>query len=530
MTYAIDFGTSNTLVARWNSAAQAAEAVTLPGRSVGFGEVPALVPSLVYVEDASVPLVVVGQQVRDRGLDVVGDRRFFSRFKRGIGTTVQGYLPELDGCSLSFETIGTWFLQALVQELKPTGGGDVEQGLIFTVPVDSFETYRRWLWQVCERLALQQIRLLDEPTAAALGYGVADRPLILVIDFGGGTLDLSLVELKTNQRQSSPLGFILKWGDRQWAASDNQRPRTARVIAKAGLNLGGTDIDHWIVDEWVKRGLPANSLLLRLAERLKIQLSQQPYAQQVYFDSETFTTLELRLERPELEEILRQQQFFQRLDNALTQVLQQARRQGITPDTIDAVLLVGGTTQMPAVQKWVAEYFDPAKISGQHPFTAVAMGALAVTQGLELKDFLYHSYGIRFWDAKLNRHGWHPIIQRGQPYPMAEPVELILGASTEGQPSIELVIGELGDEQGGVEIFFDGDRLITRSVGEQTVQPLNDTPQGKTLARLDPPGYPGSDRIRVLLQVDGDRQLRVTVDDLLTQERLINNQIVTQLR
>ncbi|MFN3678759.1 MAG: Hsp70 family protein, partial [Thermosynechococcus sp.] len=90
--------------------------------------------------------------------------------------------------------------------------------------------------------------------------------------------------------------------------------------------------------------------------------------------------------------------------------------------------------------------------------------------------------------------------------------------------------GELGDEQGSVEIFFDGDRLITRSAGERTVQPLNDTPQGKTLAKLDPPGYPGSDRIRVLFQVDSDRQLRVTVDDLLTQERLINNQIVTQLR
>lgn len=269
MTYAIDFGTSNTLIARWNEATQAAEAVTLSGLSVGFGAVPALIPSLIYVADASVPLVVVGQQVRDRGLDVVSDRRFFSRFKRGIGATVQGYLPALEGCSLSFETIGSWFLQALLKDLQHTGGGDLEQGLIFTVPVDSFETYRRWLLQVCEGLAIEQIRLLDEPTAAALGYGVADRPLILVIDFGGGTLDLSLVELKTDQRQSRPLGFILKWGDRQWVSSDNQRPRTARVIAKAGLSLGGTDIDHWILDEWVKRGMTANSLLLRLAERLK---------------------------------------------------------------------------------------------------------------------------------------------------------------------------------------------------------------------------------------------------------------------
>ncbi len=529
MTYAIDFGTSNTLVSRWNPATQGAEVVPVAGLSVGFGEVPALIPSLLYVEDARRPLVVVGQQVRDRGFDVAGDRRFFSRFKRGIGATVQGYLPELDGCPITFETVGTWFLRSLLTELKHSGA-NWSESLIFTVPVDSFETYRGWLLQVCDGFAVDQIRLLDEPTAAALGYGVADRPVILVIDFGGGTLDLSLVELKTKDQQRSPLGFILKWGDRQWGQSDNQQPRTARVLAKAGINLGGTDIDHWIVDYWQQRGMTANSLLLRLAERLKIQLSQHPCAQEVYFDAETFTSLELRLERSELEEILRQQQFFNRLDAALTQVLQQGRRQGITPEDIDAVLLVGGSTQIPAVQAWIREYFDHDKINSHQPFTAVAMGALALTQGLELKDFLYHSYGIRFWDRKLNRHSWHPIIQRGQPYPMREPVELILGASTEGQPSIELVIGELGDDPRGVEIFFDGDRLITRTAGQLTVQPLNDTPQGKTLAKLDPPGYPGTDRIKVLFQVDGDRQLRITVEDLLTQEQLVNNQVVTQLR
>ncbi|MCH9054575.1 Hsp70 family protein [Synechococcus sp. PCC 6716] len=529
MTYAIDFGTSNTLVTRWNYAAQAAECVTVAGLSVGFGEVPALIPSLAYVEDAKLPLVVVGQQVRDRGFDVAGDRRFFSRFKRGIGATVQGYLPELDGCPITFEAIGTWFLRTLLTALKHSAG-DFGDSLMFTVPVDSFETYRRWLLQVCDGFAIDQIRLVDEPTAAALGYGVAERPVILVIDFGGGTLDLSLVELKTNDPQRSPLGFILKWGDRQWADSDHQRPRTARVLGKAGVNLGGTDIDHWIVDYWGQQGIAANRLLLRLAERLKIQLSQHPRAQEVYFDPDTFSTLELSLERAELETILHQQQFFERLEKALLQVLQQGRRQGIAPEDIEAVLLVGGTTQIPAVQAWVGEYFERSKISSHQPFTAVAMGALALTQGLDLKDFLYHSYGIRFWDRKLNRHGWHPIIQRGQPYPMREPVELILGASTEGQPKIELVIGELGDEQGGVEIFFDGDRLITRTCGQLTVQPLNDTPQGKTLATLDPPGYPGSDRLKVLFYVDGDRQLRITVEDLLTQEQLVTNRVVAELR
>jgi hypothetical protein len=114
---------------------------------------------------------------------------------------------------------------------------------------------------------------------------------------------------------------------------------------------------------------------------------------------------------------------------------------------------------------------------------------------------------------------------------MPVPVELLLGASQDNQPSIELVIGELGNETSRTEVFFDGDRLVTRqtSGNQPMVQALNDTEQARRLANLDPPGYPGSDRIRLLFQVDGDRQLRVTVEDLLTNKILINNRAVVQL-
>jgi molecular chaperone DnaK (HSP70) len=158
---------------------------------------------------------------------------------------------------------------------------------------------------------------------------------------------------------------------------------------------------------------------------------------------------------------------------------------------------------------------------------------LQLQQGLELNDFLYHSYGVRYWDRRQNRHGWHPIIQAGQPYPMAEATELVLGASTEGQPSIELIIGELGDAASttATEVFFEGDRLITRQrQGEAAVvQPLNDNDGSRTIAKLEPLGVPGSDRVRVLFQVDGDRTLRITVEDILTGETLANDQPVVKL-
>ncbi|HEY9827714.1 MAG TPA: Hsp70 family protein, partial [Stenomitos sp.] len=477
MSYAIDFGTSNTVAARWNPVAQNAETLSLPGISSRVGQNPDLIPSVLYVENAAQGQVVVGQQVRDRGLDVRSDSRYFRGFKRGIGTSVQGFLPELDGMPVSFENIGTWFLQTLIQQLQQSHP-DANDALVLTVPVDSFEAYRQWLGKVCQQLKVEQVRLLDEPTAAALGYGKGDAQVILVVDFGGGTLDLSLVQLDHGRRTAAkPMGFILKWGEKNMAEDSAQRLKTARVLAKAGQNLGGTDLDHWIADHFAaSQSLPITPLTLRLAERLKIELSLQSKASEVYFDAEAFESYDLTLERPEFEFILKEHLFFERLDQCMAQVLQQARRQGITPDTIDAVLLVGGTSLIPSVQQWVGQYFDAAKIASSRPFEAIAQGALQILQGVEVKDFLYHSYGIRYWDRRLQAHNWHTLIATGQPYPMSEPVELVLGASTEGQPSIELVIGELGQETGGTEVYFDGDRLVTRSLAanQNQVQALND--------------------------------------------------------
>ena len=113
---------------------------------------------------------------------------------------------------------------------------------------------------------------------------------------------------------------------------------------------------------------------------------------------------------------------------------------------------------------------------------------------------------------------------------MTTPIELMLGASLENQPSIELILGELGDETGGTEVYFDGDRLVTRRLDQsQIVQSLNDTPGGRTIAQLAPLGNPASDRIKVLFQVDEKRFLRITVEDLLTDKLLLENQIVVQL-
>ncbi|GAB4386088.1 MAG: Hsp70 family protein [Elainellaceae cyanobacterium] len=530
MVYAIDFGTSNTVAVRWNPVTQQPETLSLPELSQQLIDNPPLVPSLLYVENAMTETVIAGQAIRDRGLDLKTDPRFFRNFKRGIGTDIQGFLPELDGQTIRFEQAGQWFLNTVIRQLQQVDPN--LDSLVLTVPVDSFEAYRLWLSKVCQSLAINEIRIIDEPTAAALGYGLEMQGTLLVVDFGGGTLDLSLVRLEKSQSSAKkPLGFLLKWGQTVLEESA-QRPKLAKVLAKAGQNLGGADIDNWLADYFAKtQSLPVTPLTLRLAERLKIQLSQQPEATEIYFNDETFESYELQLNRDRFQEVLQNHQFFERLDAAMTQVLRQAQRQGLTPEEIDAVLLVGGTTQIPAVQEWVARYFPPEKLRSDRPFEAIAQGALQLEQGLEVKDFLYHSYGIRYWDRRNSCHSWHPIIRQGQPYPMPNSVELFLGASLENQPSIELVIGELGEEAANTEVYFDGDRLVTRSVsgGQPTVQPLNDTAEARTIAQLTPPGYPGSDRIKVLFRVDDNRFLRITVEDILTMQTLVDDRPVVQL-
>ena len=109
------------------------------------------------------------------------------------------------------------------------------------------------------------------------------------------------------------------------------------------------------------KNLPINAITLRLTEKLKIALSSQTQAAEAYFDEETLDSYDLSLDRDRFNQILTEQGFFERLDHRLDQVLQQAQRKNIAQQNIDAVLLVGGSAQIPAVQEWAARYFAPEK-------------------------------------------------------------------------------------------------------------------------------------------------------------------------
>ncbi len=541
---AIDFGTSNTVVAAWNEATRQTETLRLPpfsaaGGWAGESGAPSTIPTLLYIEDAAEPRVRVGAEVRDRGEDVPGDQRFFQGFKRAIAADVPGFSPRLDGLEVTARVAGELFLGEIMKRL-PEAGHPLDE-VIFTVPVQAFERYLDWLHGLARKLDVGRIRLLDESTAAALGYeALMPGVPVLVVDFGGGTLDVSLVRTPTARQAGVTLGAGSNGHGGARGSNGFERDRVAQVIAKAGQVIGGEDVDHWLLDDFLKRhgrtrGDVADDLhqLKTLAERVKIRLSTQPTAELAWFDPGSAKTLKTTYDRADLEDLLEAHDFFVRIQASLDQVLRQAEGKGVTRTDIAQVLLVGGTTLIPAVQRAVRQNFSRDRVKAHMPFEAVAHGALQLLRGVDVADFLYHGYGIRYWDVRAQRHQYEPIFAPGQPYPTPEPIEIVLRASRPAQPAIELVIGEMEAVAAGAsEVVFDGARLVTTAVGAASLRvvALNDAEGAKTIAKLDPPGYPGVDRIRVSFRVDGDRRLRLTVVDLQTDARLLDDQPVVELR
>lgn len=230
--------------------------------------------------------------------------------------------------------------------------------VILTAPVGAFERYLDWLRDLAVSLGMPQVQVVDESTAAALGYAV-QRPgsLVLVIDFGGGTLDLSLVRTGATAGQA----FV-----------------QAEVVAKSDAYVGGMDIDQWVLEAMLqKQGIFLESVsptgwqqLLEIAERIKIRLSTETTARETWLDDESFMSYELSFQQQELSDLLEARQLLEQLRQSIDEVM--AMRKGITRSEIERVLLVGGSCQIPPVQQLVITYFGRQQVGLDKPFEAIA--------------------------------------------------------------------------------------------------------------------------------------------------------------
>ncbi|MDX1976137.1 MAG: Hsp70 family protein [Pseudanabaenaceae cyanobacterium bins.68] len=520
---AIDFGTSNTVVCILDPVTQAPKTLKFDQISRGFsaGAVTHyVVPSLLYVQARD--QLILGEQVRSRRLGFGQPERLFQGFKRDLAANFRPPSRLLDDYSYDVEAIAELFLTEIFAQVR-TQVQDIS-AVVFTVPVGAFELYLDWCRDLAARLNLPNPQIIDESTAAALGYAIAAiGSIVLVIDFGGGTLDLSLV--RTSQKQHQVM--------------------RAAVLAKADIYVGGIDIDTWIVEDYLRQAQTTRQEvgeigwlnLLEIAERLKIKLTDQPTASESWFDDQNFISHLVTLDRDRLAEILEQNQLLEQLRQALDETLAIAASAGVAKSQIQQVLMVGGSSQLVAIQQLLVSYFGKAKVKLDQPFTAVGFGALRLDQTVAIDDYLHHGYAIRLWEPYSRSYSYYPLFAKGLPYPSKRDEPLVLQVASDGQTEIRLDIGEIG-EICEAEVSYNREGQMTSSqlqrhtkfrslISPNQVQGVSSSQA--CLAYLNPPGQTGKDRIEIYFAVTSDRVLVATVKDLLTQKILLDQVAIAKL-
>jgi molecular chaperone DnaK (HSP70) len=536
---AIDFGTSNTVVSILEPDTQTPKTLRFPslsrvfslGDTIATGGEIAVIPSLVYIGNGRE--IIIGDKVRSQRLGLSQPQRFFRAFKRDLAADFQIPPRTIDDKVFDSHSVAVAFLTQIWQEVL---AAKIEPSLvIFTVPVGTFERYLDWFKDVAilfqrgyaNELKLPAVKFVDESTAAALGYAV-QRPgsIVLVADFGGGTLDLSLV-------RTSPLG------------TDDVKLQ-AEVLAKTDVYVGGEDIDRWIIEDYLIRlnsdresiGEVGWQNLLAIAERLKIRLTNDREARESWLDEDTFMSYDLTLDRSQLEELLEQRQLLEQFHDAIDEILTLGLRKGVQKTDIEQILLVGGSCQIQAIQQLFISYFGRQRVKLHKPFEAVAHGALALTQIAGLSDYLRHGYCIRLWEPYTRTYNYFPLFEAGIKYPCTREEPLTLQVAIEGQTEIRLDIGEIA-QISTAEVTYDAQgRMSSIPVNKQSqYRSLERDSHSETLcernsvclARLEPPGELGIDRIAVEFAVTEQRILVVTVTDLFTNRVLVERGSIAKL-
>src|SRR5271154_4662807 len=378
----IDLGTTNSVVA----VMQGGEPTVIPNQE-GARTTPSVV-AITKSGERLVGQVAKRQSITNPENTVYSIKRFVGRrfdevqeeAKRVPYKVVKGphddVRVELSGKAYTPQEISAMILKALKERAERQLGSEVKKAVI-TVPAYFNDGQRQATKQAGEIAGLEVLRIINEPTAAALAYGLDKKKdeTIAVYDLGGGTFDISILEVGEG---------------------------VVEVKATAGdTHLGGDDVDHiimeWIVSEFKRdQGIDlgkdrmALQRLKEAAEKAKIELSQLAETEInlpfVTADASGPKHLQLKLSRSKLEQLM--EDLLLRTVGPVRQALSDA---GLTADKIDEVVLVGGSTRIPRVVQIVKDLFggkEPHK--GVNPDEVVAVGA-AIQGGVlggEVKDIL----------------------------------------------------------------------------------------------------------------------------------------------
>ena len=354
----IDLGTTNSCVATLEGGQAVVIANTEGARTT---------PSVVaFTKDGE---RLVGVTAKRQA--VTNSERTILSVKREMGTD---WSKDIDENKYTPQEVSAFILQKLKADAESYLGREVTQAVI-TCPA-YFDDAQRKATQDAGRIAgLEVLRIINEPTAAALAYGVdkAEDQTILVYDLGGGTFDVSVLEIYQVDGQPQ-----------------------IEVKATSGNNkLGGDDFDHrvvkWITDEYKKnsgidltKDMQAMSRLREAAEKAKIELSGTSMAQInlpfITMKDGQPEHLDLSLSKAKFEDLTSDL-----VEDTMTPTRNAMKDAGIGKGDVDKVILVGGSTRMPAVQEAIESEVGKSPFKGINPDEAVALGA-ALQAGIIVGD------------------------------------------------------------------------------------------------------------------------------------------------